>query len=64
MDPLKSILCEDVMHQCWTDFRSDLSGVVLDVERLIFKDIVDEIVIGDAGRLRAKSGRRRQLFAK
>jgi hypothetical protein len=65
VDPLKSILCEDVMHQCWTDFRSDLSGVVLDVERLIFKDIVDEIVIGDAGsRLRAKSGRRRQLFAK
>lgn len=65
-DDLKSILWEDVMHQSgsWTDFWSETSGVVLDVERLIFKDLVDDIVIGEAGSLRAKSGRRRQLFAK
>ncbi|XP_050258641.1 protein LONGIFOLIA 1 [Quercus robur] len=65
-DDLKSILWEDVMHQSgsWTDFWSETSGVVLDVERLIFKDLVDDIVIGEAGSLRAKSGRRRLLFAK
>lgn len=65
-DDLKSILWEYVMHQSgsWTDFWSETSGVVLDVERLIFKDLVDDIVIGEAGSLRAKSGRRRQLFAK
>ncbi|KAK9996264.1 hypothetical protein SO802_020950 [Lithocarpus litseifolius] len=65
-DDLKSILWEDVMHQSgsWTNFWSETSGVVLDVERLIFKDLVDDIVIGEAGSLRAKSGRRRQLFAK
>ncbi|PQM36678.1 protein LONGIFOLIA 1 [Prunus yedoensis var. nudiflora] len=66
-DGLKSILCEDVMHrsESWTVFHGDVSGVVLDVERLIFKDLVDEIVIGEAASLRAKPARRRrQLFAK
>ncbi|XP_021809912.1 protein LONGIFOLIA 1 [Prunus avium] len=66
-DGLKSILCEDVMHrsESWTVFHGDVSGAVLDVERLIFKDLVDEIVIGEAASLRAKPARRRrQLFAK
>ncbi|BBH04021.1 hypothetical protein Prudu_015051 [Prunus dulcis] len=66
-DGLKSILCEDVMHrsESWTVFHGDVSGVVLDVERLIFKDLVDEIVVGEAASLRAKpTRRRRQLFAK
>lgn len=65
-DDLKSILWEDVTHRSgsWTDFNNEISVVVLDVERLLFKDLVDEIVIGEAGNLRAKPGRRRQLFAK
>ncbi|KAG6587589.1 protein LONGIFOLIA 2-like [Cucurbita moschata] len=43
----KSILQDDVMRQPkrWTDFRGDIYDVVLDVERLIFKDLVNEIVI-------------------
>jgi hypothetical protein len=66
-DGLKStILCEDAMHRSgsWTDCRSEISGMALDVERLIFKDLVDEIVIGEAACSRAKPGRRRQLFTK
>ncbi|TKY73294.1 LONGIFOLIA 2 protein [Spatholobus suberectus] len=66
-DSLKSMLREDVMHgsESWTDFHGYLPGVVLDVERLIFKDLVDEIVIGESAGLRVKpSVRRRKLFGK
>ncbi|KAK9267027.1 hypothetical protein L1049_025296 [Liquidambar formosana] len=66
-DGIKSILWEDVMHrsESWTDFHGEISLVVLDVERSIFKDLVDEILGGEAASLRAKPGRRcRQLFAK
>ncbi|XWS51239.1 hypothetical protein CRYUN_Cryun12cG0159600 [Craigia yunnanensis] len=65
-DVLKSILWEDVMcrSESWTDFNCEISGMVLDVERLVFKDLVDEIVIGEGGGLRPKQSRRRQLFSK
>lgn len=66
-DGLKSILWEDVMHrsESWTVFHGEISGAVLDIERLIFKDLIDEIVIGEAASLRAKpAARRRKLFAK
>ncbi|KAJ7956484.1 Protein LONGIFOLIA [Quillaja saponaria] len=65
-DNQKSILWEDVMHHSgsWTGFCDDIPGVVLDVERLIFKDLVGEIVTGEAAMLGAKQVRRRQLFAK
>ncbi|ESW10354.1 hypothetical protein PHAVU_009G202300 [Phaseolus vulgaris] len=66
-DDLKSMLCQDVMHgsESWTDFHGYLPGVVLDVERLIFKDLVDEVVIGESSGLRVKpSVRRRKLFGK
>ncbi|KAL5544638.1 hypothetical protein UlMin_008422 [Ulmus minor] len=65
-DGLKGILCDDVMHRTgkWTDFSGEISGLVLDVERSIFKDLVAEVVIGEAANLRAKPGRRRQLFTK
>ncbi|XP_038894284.1 protein LONGIFOLIA 1-like [Benincasa hispida] len=63
-DSLDSVLKEDMMQrsESWTDFYGDISNVVLDIERLIFKDLVDEIVYVEAAHLRAKSGRRRQLF--
>ncbi|KAG7012095.1 Protein LONGIFOLIA 1, partial [Cucurbita argyrosperma subsp. argyrosperma] len=63
-DGLKNMLMEDVLQrsESWTDFFGDISNVVLDVERLIFKDLVDEIVYVEAAHLRTKSGRRRQLF--
>ncbi|KAF8399608.1 hypothetical protein HHK36_015477 [Tetracentron sinense] len=66
-DWLKSILWEDVMRpsENWRDFCGEVSGIVLDVERLVFKDLVDEIVSGEAASLRAKRSRHcRQLFAK
>lgn len=64
-DGLKIILCRDVMERSksWKIFDNDISGIVHDVERLIFKDLVDEIV-GKAAGSRIKLGRRRQLFAK
>ncbi|KAJ8553727.1 hypothetical protein K7X08_024405 [Anisodus acutangulus] len=65
-DEWKNILLDDVMHrsESWTVFTGEISSVVLDVERMIFKDLVDEIVRGDGTGLRAKPTRRRQLFAK
>ncbi|CAL0325759.1 unnamed protein product [Lupinus luteus] len=65
-DGLKSMPWEDVMHgsESWTDFYGEIPLVVLDVERLIFKDLVDEVVIGEAASLRIKSGSRRKLFRK
>ncbi|XVF08915.1 hypothetical protein REPUB_Repub07fG0045700 [Reevesia pubescens] len=43
-DGPKSILWEDVMcrSESLTDFNSEISGIVLDVERLVFKDVVNE----------------------
>ncbi|KAL0415959.1 UNVERIFIED_CONTAM: protein LONGIFOLIA 1 [Sesamum latifolium] len=60
-DRLKSILCKDVMHwsERWTGFDDEISGAVLDIERLIFKDLVNEIVIGESAGLKTKPGRRR-----
>ncbi|XP_022885374.1 protein LONGIFOLIA 2 isoform X2 [Olea europaea var. sylvestris] len=64
-DELKNILFHNMMRQSesWINFNNDISGIVLDVERSIFKDLVDEIV-GKAGGSRTKKARRRQLFSK
>ncbi|XP_027368816.1 protein LONGIFOLIA 1-like [Abrus precatorius] len=65
-DGLKSMLWEDVMphSEMWTNFHGEIPGFVLDVERMIFRDLVDEIVIGEAACLRVKLGRRHKLFGK
>ncbi|KAH9606605.1 hypothetical protein KSS87_019769 [Heliosperma pusillum] len=66
-DELKTVLLEDVMRRSnnWTDFQGDVSGIVLDVERSIFKDLVDEIVRGETSTVQGKPNRRRrQLFSK
>lgn len=65
-ESLKSILWEALVHPAenWTDFRCEISRTVLDVERQIFKDLVDEIVHGEPVGLQIKPGRCcRQLFA-
>ncbi|PIN07624.1 hypothetical protein CDL12_19808 [Handroanthus impetiginosus] len=56
----KNILCLDMMHQneSWIDFDDEISGAVLDIERLIFKDLVNEIVMGESAGLKTKPGRR------
>ncbi|XP_077215465.1 protein LONGIFOLIA 1-like [Tasmannia lanceolata] len=62
-----SILRDDMMNwgENLTDFQKEMSGMVLDVERLIFKDLIDEIVNIKPLNPRAKpSMRRRQLFGK
>ncbi|KAL1820601.1 hypothetical protein ACET3Z_015470 [Daucus carota] len=65
-DGLKSILCEDVLHpsESFTDFQGEISGLVLDIERSLFKDLVGEIVTSDAANVRVKTTGRlcRQLF--
>ncbi|KAK1407358.1 hypothetical protein QVD17_38972 [Tagetes erecta] len=67
-DGLKSVLWEEVLNcaESWTDYDGELPVLALEVERLIFKDLVNEVVLGEAadGR-RVKPGRRcRQLFSK
>ncbi|XP_020577192.1 protein LONGIFOLIA 1 [Phalaenopsis equestris] len=49
----------------WTDYGRELPGIVLAIERSIFKDMIDEIVCVEAYSLNFKSGRRRKhLFDK
>lgn len=51
-DFLKCILDEDVMTRSsekWTDFDDVVPGLVLDLERLLFKDLVSGIVHGESG---------------
>ncbi|KAG6390042.1 hypothetical protein SASPL_151520 [Salvia splendens] len=43
----------------WMSFDADVSGVVLDIERLVFKDLIDEIVRGEAAGSIAKRGSRK-----
>lgn len=65
-DGLKSILWEDVLHpsESFTDFQGEISGLVLDIERSLFKDLVGEIVTSEAANVRVKTTGRlcRQLF--
>ncbi|KAL6559563.1 hypothetical protein OROGR_004680 [Orobanche gracilis] len=61
----RDILSEDVMlhSENWINFDDEISGAVLDIERSIFKDLVNEIVISESSDLRTKRGMRR-LFVK
>ncbi|KAJ9147515.1 hypothetical protein P3X46_029668 [Hevea brasiliensis] len=66
-DSLINILQADLMHQSthWTTCRSEIPWLVLGVERLIFKDLISEVVTGEPIGLRVPSaGCRRQLFSK
>lgn len=65
-DGLKSMLREDVMchSESWTGLPGELPVIVLDVERQIFKDLVEEIVFDEVASLRVKSGCHRKLFGK
>ncbi|KAL8150627.1 hypothetical protein V2J09_020435 [Rumex salicifolius] len=47
IEQLETIERRELSSDDWPDeFRGDMSGVVLDVERSIFRDLVDEVVIG------------------
>lgn len=57
----KTILSQDVLlrSEKWVNFDAEISGVVLDIERLVFKDLVDEIVRGESAGLMTKPGSRK-----
>ncbi|KAM7516700.1 hypothetical protein LguiA_006283 [Lonicera macranthoides] len=66
-DGLTRILSAEMMNQSndWTDYPAEFSGLVLDIERLIFKDLISEVVNGQAADLQHRTGsHRRQLFSK
>lgn len=63
-DSLKSVLWEDVMKrsESWTEFDEEIAGIALDVERLVFKDLVSEVVAGEAASLRLRRRKQQQLL--
>lgn len=66
-DSLGSVLCEDMAHWSlnWTECDSEIPEVVLDIERLIFKDLITEVVSGEGAGLQGRPGGYcRQLFSK
>ncbi|XP_039050875.1 protein LONGIFOLIA 2-like [Hibiscus syriacus] len=62
-DGLKNILWEDFTCQfkSWTDFNGEIYGMILNVEQMVFKDLVNEIVIEEGGILLSNQQRRRRL---
>ncbi|XP_039008097.1 protein LONGIFOLIA 2-like isoform X1 [Hibiscus syriacus] len=49
-DSLQSIISRDLTigSMDWADCKREIPGVVLDVERLIFKDLIGEVIWGEA----------------
>ncbi|XP_015579923.1 protein LONGIFOLIA 1 isoform X1 [Ricinus communis] len=49
-DSLTSVLRADLMHRSknWSTCNSEIPGLVLDIERLIFKDLISELITGEA----------------
>lgn len=60
-DGWKTIFSQDALLQSenWMNFEADVSGAVLDIERLIFKDLIDEIVRGESAGSKPKQGSRK-----
>lgn len=48
-DYFLNILSDEIMRKSenWNDYRSETPALVLDIERLIFKDIINELVRGE-----------------
>lgn len=67
-DGITSILTRDIEGQSdgWKAHAKDVSGIVLDIERSIFKELINDVLNGEiVPGMQAKSNRRRrQLFAK
>ncbi|GJR27686.1 glutathione S-transferase T3-like protein [Tanacetum coccineum] len=64
-DGLKTILWEEVLNRAesWTDYDGELPVIALEVERLIFKDLINDVVLGEASddlgrKMRRQSQRR------
>ncbi|XVE83674.1 hypothetical protein DITRI_Ditri16bG0105500 [Diplodiscus trichospermus] len=66
-DGLKSILWRDwtLGSMDWMECQSEIPWVILDVERLIFKDLICEVINGEAANRQGQPGRHcRRLFLK
>lgn len=64
-DDLISILNADLRHQSedWTNGDSEIPSLILDVERLIYKDLITEIISDEAREQQIRTKRHcRQLF--
>lgn len=62
-DNMRSIIPEDLMD--WSLCDSEIPQMVLDIERLIFKDLISEVVTGTAAVCQGQSGQHcRELFPK
>ena len=59
-DFLKCMLDEDMEMRSgkWTEFDDVVPGIVLHLERLLFKDLVSEVVHGEIDRLQPTPSRR------
>lgn len=46
-DGLDRIIAADMMHRSadWTNYIGEIPALVLDIERLIFKDLIDEVTM-------------------
>ncbi|XP_075498712.1 protein LONGIFOLIA 1-like [Primulina tabacum] len=64
-DRLKRILTGDMMYQSedWAEYSGEVPALVLDIERQIFKDLVNEVVSADHAIVRGRTKKhRKQLF--
>ncbi|XAR71302.1 hypothetical protein NMG60_11028501 [Bertholletia excelsa] len=66
-DDLINILTKDMMHekQNWESYYTEFPELILDIERLIFKDLIDEILAGEIAAFQGRQTKHcRQLFSK
>ncbi|XP_051141377.1 protein LONGIFOLIA 2-like [Andrographis paniculata] len=61
-DEITRLLIADMKYQSedWADYRGEVPAVVLAIERLIFKDLINEVVIGKG--MEVRDWPNRQLF--
>ncbi|KAJ0832806.1 putative protein LONGIFOLIA [Helianthus annuus] len=65
-DGIKILVSADLnkSSQDWDEYCYEVPGLVLDIERLIFKDLIDEVVNADAAGVQHRQVRHcRQLFS-
>ncbi|KAL8117257.1 protein LONGIFOLIA 1-like [Apium graveolens] len=65
-DSMTTVLSVDMKNDSdWAAYSPELPGIVLDIERMIFKDLIGEVVSGGTTGLRLQSGTHcRKLFSK
>nr|ABD96924.1 hypothetical protein [Tarenaya spinosa] len=65
LDDDEDIIWEDLQSQgmSWRDFEGEIPEIVLDIERMIFKDLINDVVTSKVTAVRGRfSGQPRQLF--